>query len=591
MPNNRAVFLDKIEDYTQLKLQNGYYAYSSEYDPVTNNTNAFCAGGGFLADGRLLAVGGNAGLGWLDPTVGDGFKGIRLLRREFDGHSLDGNHWIEPGQKLDSERWYPTVQIMPNGHVLVVSGSLTGLDPMNPKNNNPTYEMLNADAKPYGGSIAMPILADNQPYYMYPYVHVLKDGNIFIFVSRSSELFDIRNGKTVKKYPDLNGDYRSYPNTGSSALMPLRAEDDWEPEVMVCGGGSYVDITSPTDNSCGRIKPLSNEPEWRLELMPNGRTMTEAQLLPDGTILWINGCNKGAQGFGVAKDPIYDAWIYDPEKPVRQRWFIAGTSRIARLYHSVAFLLLDGTVMVAGSNPVEMPVLRADPTNPALAYVTEFRVEVYTPPYLVGRKGRDRPSGLRISTKILKPGATNFTIQFITHGNAVNELKVALYYGGFVTHSLHMGSRLLFLRHQGFEAGSKGKQEVTATMPESGNVVPPGPYVVYAVVDGVPSEGQFVMIDLEEKYKRENGEENDGGDKTGHGNLGCGKSDDSQRGAERDYYRSKGGRKSRKSRKGKHGGRRRKTESACAKKVEGDIVHGKPGFMNSAAFKVSFSLV
>jgi len=36
MPNGRVMFLDKIEDYTQLKLPNGRYAYSSEYNPATN---------------------------------------------------------------------------------------------------------------------------------------------------------------------------------------------------------------------------------------------------------------------------------------------------------------------------------------------------------------------------------------------------------------------------------------------------------------------------------------------------------------------------------------------------------------------------
>lgn len=34
MPNGRVVFLDKVEDYTQIKLDNGQYAYSAEYDPV-----------------------------------------------------------------------------------------------------------------------------------------------------------------------------------------------------------------------------------------------------------------------------------------------------------------------------------------------------------------------------------------------------------------------------------------------------------------------------------------------------------------------------------------------------------------------------
>ena len=36
MPNGRVVFLDKVENYTQIKLPDGQYAYSAEYDPETN---------------------------------------------------------------------------------------------------------------------------------------------------------------------------------------------------------------------------------------------------------------------------------------------------------------------------------------------------------------------------------------------------------------------------------------------------------------------------------------------------------------------------------------------------------------------------
>lgn len=36
LPNGRVFFLDKVEDYTQLKLPNGMFAYSSEYNPATN---------------------------------------------------------------------------------------------------------------------------------------------------------------------------------------------------------------------------------------------------------------------------------------------------------------------------------------------------------------------------------------------------------------------------------------------------------------------------------------------------------------------------------------------------------------------------
>lgn len=67
MLDGKVVFLDKVENYTELRLPNGQLAYSSLYDPelqltpkpLAYDTNAFCCGGAFLADGRLVTVGGN----------------------------------------------------------------------------------------------------------------------------------------------------------------------------------------------------------------------------------------------------------------------------------------------------------------------------------------------------------------------------------------------------------------------------------------------------------------------------------------------------------------------------------------------------
>lgn len=36
MQNGKVTFLDKVENYTQIVLENGQYAYSAEYDPETN---------------------------------------------------------------------------------------------------------------------------------------------------------------------------------------------------------------------------------------------------------------------------------------------------------------------------------------------------------------------------------------------------------------------------------------------------------------------------------------------------------------------------------------------------------------------------
>lgn len=36
LQNGRVVFLDKVENYSQIILPNGQFAYSAEYDPTTN---------------------------------------------------------------------------------------------------------------------------------------------------------------------------------------------------------------------------------------------------------------------------------------------------------------------------------------------------------------------------------------------------------------------------------------------------------------------------------------------------------------------------------------------------------------------------
>lgn len=496
MPNGRVFFLDKLENYTQLKTADGYYAMSSEYDPATNNvvplaysTNAFCSGGTFLADGRVISVGGNAPLTWLDPNIGDGFTAIRYLSRSSTDASLNGQSWSEPGNKLASARWYATAQILPDGTVFVASGSLNGLNPTVLANNNPTYEILNPVAVTRGNNIPMDILQKNQPYYMYPFVHLLNDGTLFVFVSKASQIFDIGSNTIVKELPDLPGDYRTYPNTGGSVLLPLSSKNNWAPDIIICGGGAYQDITSPTDPSCGRIKPLEANAAWEMDSMPEGRGMVEGTLLPDGTVLWLNGGNRGAQGFGLMGSPTLEALLYSPAKPLGQRFMTLASSTIPRLYHSVALLLLDGTVMVAGSNPVEMPKLQTDAQDP---YVTEFRVEKYIPPYLQGELANQRPTNIAIPNKTIQPDGSQFVVSFNVNPNAQG-CKVVLYHGGFVTHSVHMGHRMLELDFTGWATGDT-VQTLTVTGPPNNNVAPPGPYVVYIVVDGVPGIGQFVHV-------------------------------------------------------------------------------------------------
>jgi len=327
---------------------------------------------------------------------------------------------------------------------------------------------------------------------MYPFLHMLKDGTLFVFTSTASQVFDVDRNTVLREMPHLPGMYRTYPNTGSSVMLPLTKQNNYEAEVMICGGGEADSIDSLTDDSCGRLKPMSPEPHWEMTFMPGGgRTMVEGILLLDRTVLWVNGARVGCQGFGTASVPALDALIYDPPT---DSWATAGNSEIARMYHSVALMLLDGTILVAGSNPNEMPVLEKNVVldDPLRAYPTEFRVERYTPSYLLGDKADLRPVYVDIDKKVFVPGQTVSRVRFDAPAGKPNNVNVLLYHGGFVTHGLHMGQVMVEMKHLDLKHVRGSQYEMKVMVPEI--KLAPGPYVVYVVVDDVPGVGQFVSV-------------------------------------------------------------------------------------------------
>ncbi|KAK5088903.1 hypothetical protein LTR05_003126 [Lithohypha guttulata] len=365
------------------------------------------------------------------------------------------------------------------------------------RNNNPTYELLDKQGKPNSRSIPLDILVKNQPYWMYPFLHLLRDGTLFVFTAKSSQIFDVDKNRIIRQLPDLKGLERTYPNTGGSVMLPLTKQNNYKPQIMICGGGEIDDIFSATDETCGTISPMSAKPEWKMTKMPGGgRLMVEGTLLLDGTVLWLNGARLGCQGFGTASNPALEALIYDPQA---ESWATAGKTDIPRMYHSVALMLLDGTILIAGSNPNEMPLLEENVVqdNPTRAYATEFRVEKYIPHYLLENKAEMRPTEMRIRDKILVPGGTITTISFDLNSNHVpKDVKVLLYHGGFVTHSLHMGQVMVEMESlpPKLKYFSGNQWTVEARVPDI--KIAPGPYVIYVVVDGVPSIGQFVSIQI-----------------------------------------------------------------------------------------------
>jgi hypothetical protein len=220
--------------------------------------------------------------------------------------------------------------------------------------------------------------------------------------------------------------------------------------------------------------------------------------LPDGTYLILNGGQHGVAGFGLGGSPNLNAVLYDPTQPVNSRMSIMANTSVAvsdihkytvhvhslvraiadclqRLYHSEAIVLLDGRVLVSGSDPT------GDYTNaPANEFPEEYRVEVFTPPYLMS--GLPRPT-FSIANK---DWAYNKPYSFtVTSGAAT---AVSLLGSVVSTHGNSMGQRTLF------PAISCNGNACSVTSPPDAHTCPPGWYMMFVLNGPTPSVGQFVRI-------------------------------------------------------------------------------------------------
>lgn len=354
-------------------------------------TDVFCSAGLTLPDraGRQLTAGG-----W----AGDANYGIRLYWPDGSAGVKGTNEWIEVPDVLQLQvpRWYPSGLIMANGSILIVGGEV-GQNAA----EQPTLEILPPTGVPdktttsgYSNTtVYLDFLARTAPFNLYPFIAVMKTG-IFIAYYNEARILDENTFQTIKTLPNMPAAVndptggRTYQLEGSMVLLPQYAPYTDPVGVLVCGGstsgGGY-----PLDN-CVSTQPEAANPTWTIERMPSRRVMPCMAGLPDGTYIILNGAEHGYAGFGLAGSPNYNAVLYDPSKPVNQRMSIMANTTVARLYHSEATLLLDGRVLVSGSDPT------GDFMSPANDFPEEYRVEVFTPPYLLS--GLPRPTFTLLNT-------------------------------------------------------------------------------------------------------------------------------------------------------------------------------------------------
>jgi hypothetical protein len=405
--------------------------------PLTSD-NRFCAGHVNLADGRTLAVGGYDG-----KTAGVGTNKAVL----FDSNART---WTSAANMAEV-RWYPTATTLSDGRVLVTSGDNLIWD-----NTKPTAMIQGWDSLPEvydpvrNTWTQLPSARLLMPYY--PFMFVLPDGRILD-----------AGADTVTRVLDPFS--WTWKTIGTSPFDGMTAVMVRPGKVMKAGTWSDPSFKGlPVEARTAVLDMTQASPAWRETApMANPRSYQNMTILPDGTVLATGG-GTSSDGENPAT-AVHPAELWNPDT---EKWTTLAPMAIERLYHSVALLLPDGRVLVAGSG--------GSGTLP-----DERNAEIFSPPYLF--KGA-RPA-ITSAPSLVQYGRA-FTVQT---PDAASVAKVSLVRLGSVTHAFNQEQRFDFLSFSAV-AGS-----LTVTAPANGNLAPPGYYMLFLINgNGVPSVASMVRL-------------------------------------------------------------------------------------------------
>ncbi|PYX55188.1 MAG: hypothetical protein DMG76_18910 [Acidobacteria bacterium] len=435
----------------------------------------FCNGMSIMQDGRVLINGGTKSYGAL-AVVG--------AQTDIPFTGLPNASIFDPSTETFIDvaptahgRWYPTITELNDGRMMTTSG----LNDTDGTNNN-TTEIW--DGQHWGSEIpGNPTIADFPGFQfpLYPRMHLLPTGHVFYSAPSSATLdFDPSSltwtlvAWTI--YPgqnDPNGE-RTY---GTSVLLPLTPQNNYSPKVITLGGDNPATNTtelidlSPAGAQISAACP-NYVPCWvQGPKMAQARVEMEATILPNGKVLVGSGSAKDEDRTTAS----LQAEIYDP---ATNSFSSAGSNALPRLYHNIQLLLPDGSVALAGGNPV-----------PGLF---DNHIEIYQPSYLFNSDGSPatRP---RIGTDA--PSSITYGQPFnMPTPDASDIASVVLMKAGSVTHSFDMDQRyvgLSFVMGQGTASSSS----LTVTGPPNSNIAPPGYYMLFLVNRaGTPSLATWMQV-------------------------------------------------------------------------------------------------
>jgi hypothetical protein len=520
---------------------------------LPEKTDLFCCHYVQLYDGRILVVGGSQQDDATDktkPLKSHGSEGAQTLI-VFDPFS---ESFTPLGLSLEQGRWYPTVVLNADGEAVVLSGRRESgqRTAANPFGIADAVEVISARADKRRTLAPNPTSPPRLP--IYPGAHLAPNGNIYTTHTTW--------GQEVPEPPS----YRLTLGTGASwnplplpAAQPKQVQREEGMSVplpvtkprantrgryLIVGGGQAMGFDGTTEAPMAQLGGISSavytrhaagvslksaeildttatQPTWTLAPgLTSERVNCHCVLLPDATIAVIGGHDgykwqaKVTHTSSTQKTtmPSMTVELYKPGHGFAPD----AAMTVPRMYHSVAVLLPDGRVWVAGgADPNEHepwldypagwkgrrndgrtdPGKARDPTGPRQNGQPDFSYalnrkdyQIYKPPYLCKGLPQPKITDIKPGFQVLYGG--KFTI---TTPQAATISHVAIMRPGAPTHHTDTEQRYVEL-----DFTATGGDDIAVTMvgSDEANVVTPGYYMVWIIDNqGIPCErAKFIQV-------------------------------------------------------------------------------------------------
>ncbi len=418
----------------------GYFDYNV-WDPADNShlmlnntggTDIFCSSQLLTPGGTEVVINGG--------DIWNGIKSVNTGNNNSNRYTVATRSLVR-GNNMNRERWYSTTTMLLNGE-MYIQGGIGGTDRPEVRGTDGNYRLLN-NVETIGFD------------YMYPRNFIAPDGRVFGYDS---------NGRMYYVDPAGNGSITlagqfSAANTSADATAAMFRPG----RILQVGGNSNGAIVIDINGAAPSVTTTAS--------MLRQRRLATATVLADGRVM-VSG---GSRDWNSMTDVSYEAEIWDP---ATGQWTVGALHRRTRLYHSVAMLLPDATVLVAGGGA-------PGPEN-------NTNGEIYYPPYLFTANATEavRPA-ITTAPTVVDPGRT---VQLAVSSSRPIS-RVTLVATGSVTHGWNMGQRFVELPFASTPV--TGGANLSVQIPARASDVPPGTWMIFAFDSaGVPSVAKMVRVNV-----------------------------------------------------------------------------------------------